>query len=454
MIFAQGSLASVLLIATCCLPTLNAHVLERDLVANSLTQRSFEGFTLGYYDDLSDLNLPVSCQNALQRRIYCDSAVANYTDVPTWRGDVDTEKTSYESVCDDSCGASIRSYWDGIVKECDQSWDPDTLTIDAVGWLWEAWNETCYYDPETGRNCNEVINELIEADKANDTHDYTCSYCRVEHYKMMQRSPYSAYDDFYQDEFQDTNEKCGLDNPTEMPFRWIDGICDFETYKIQEGDTCGSIAIKFSVSSKDVRDSYASIYGGELWKPACDQLRPGLSVCIPQPCKIYELLPDDTCASVEAQQHFPGGDSLRTYNPWIRPDCSNLQLSRDSPVGVVCVSSRSDEEVTSNGESSSSSSSDATSTTSSRVSTTDISSSSTGPAPTTGSHVTSSRPTEITSMATSGPSGAQLTAPTAGNSASATPSTSRDDVSGASVAGPGRLQVVVVLAALVLSQMI
>lgn len=155
--FASTSLASILLLATSSLPILSALVLDPNLDVTSLNERSkFSGFRLQEDDAfLEDLGLPASCNNALTQTIFCDRFVSKYGDIPTWRGVIDTNETSYESVCDASCGASIRSYWDGIVKECAgnifrEDW---TLNLQA-GWLWEAWNETCYYDPESGRNCN------------------------------------------------------------------------------------------------------------------------------------------------------------------------------------------------------------------------------------------------------------------------------------------------------------
>jgi len=162
MFFARGfttgstSLASILLLATCSLPTLNALVLEPTLDVVSLTERSkFPGFRLEEAEWLEDVELPASCKNALTQKIFCDEFISDYGDVPKWRGFVDTNQTSYESVCDASCGASIRSYWDGIVKECAGHIFQENATWNlGAGWVWEAWNETCYYDPESGRNCN------------------------------------------------------------------------------------------------------------------------------------------------------------------------------------------------------------------------------------------------------------------------------------------------------------
>lgn len=168
MFFAQGfttgstSLASILLLATCSLPTLNALVLDRDPDTASLTERSkFSGFLLEEESYLDHLEMPASCKNALMQTILCDDYISDYGGPPKWRGYVDTNETSYESVCDASCGASIHSYWDGIVKECAGYIYQEEATLNlGAGRLWEAWNETCYYDPESGRNCNGKLLRL------------------------------------------------------------------------------------------------------------------------------------------------------------------------------------------------------------------------------------------------------------------------------------------------------
>lgn len=155
----SASLASVLLLATCSLPTLNALSLEPGLDTTSLTERSkFSGFRLVEDGDLDDWGFPTSCNNALTQTIFCDEYISAYGDEPTWRGYIDTNETSYESICDASCGASIRSYWDGIVTECAGYIYQENATLNLrAGWFWEAWNETCYYDPESGRNCNGKV---------------------------------------------------------------------------------------------------------------------------------------------------------------------------------------------------------------------------------------------------------------------------------------------------------
>ncbi|KAH0294746.1 hypothetical protein KCU62_g111, partial [Aureobasidium sp. EXF-3399] len=372
--------------------------------ATSLTEGSeFYGFQLEEAGYLDSRGLPASCINALTQMIYCDAYVYDFGGEPRWRGYVDTNETTYESVCDASCGASIRSYWDGIVEECaGHNFSSNTTITIGAGRLWEAWNETCYYDPDSGRNCNEIINDFAEVDDIEHMpYDEICSYCQVEHYRMMQNSPYSAYDEFFQRELQKINEKCGLDIPTDISFppeppRALDLGCFYEAYKIQEGDTCASVAEKYNLTAEDIRASYAMRYAAEKWPADCDNFRAGLVVCIPR-------------AAGEDEAALADGELSSSAD--VEPSISPL------------------------------------------TSTPQVSSSSTKTASTTGIPVNSSQSTGIISMATSessGTIGAKPATQTAGSSADATPSVSVDHVSAASMIGFGRSQIIAVAAALML----
>jgi len=220
---------------------------------------------------------------------------------------------------------------------------------------------------------------------------------------MMRNSPYSAYDEVYQIEYEDINRRCGLNNDITFPLEGStpeEVVCTSTGYKIQEGDTCASIAEKFNISSEDVRISYASSYGGlPLDTVDCDDLGWDSNICIPQSSQNGEVVPADEKSASSAD-----------INP----------------------------------------------STSAWVSATQISSSSTSTASSAVDRITSAQSTGMTSMATSGSSatsGAKLTAQTAGSSSSATPSVSVDNVSAASMIGLCKSQIVAIVIALVLCQM-
>ncbi|KAI5229231.1 hypothetical protein E4T46_01629 [Aureobasidium subglaciale] len=392
-------LASTLLTATCQLSAATDSVLERDVDADVLVARSeFLGFSMYKKGEVEATDLPSSCKTALTQKVLCDNQIADYGGELQWRGYVFTEITSYESVCDASCGDSIRSYFDGVAKECAGLKVFDQINTFKAGRLLEGWTETCYYDPESGRNCNDGFSGDFE-DVYNMPLDEMCSFCYVEHYRIMQKSPYSAYDAFYEHNLQMINEKCGLNNPTEVPFpldppQEQDLHCSSKIYHlIQAGETCTSIAKDYDVPEHLILDSYSFQYGGWTYEVGCDEFRaglkmcipekdycethyyhtskegdtcasiakaygvasydltyqnegkindcnsipPGLTLCMPPACDTYELQAGDTCHDLEIRFNITSPELLG-YNGWINDDCSNLDTGRMNDGGIVCSS--------------------------------------------------------------------------------------------------------------------
>ena len=154
---------------------------------------------------------------------------------------------------------------------------------------------------------------------------------------MMQQSPYSAYDSQFQSDLQLINKRCGLEIPTEIlphliPVKVeVDPFCLSDIYHVtEEGDTCNSIAKNYGVAS-------AAVQSGNSRKISdCGMIQAGQELCMPLTCSIYELQQDDLCVAIEAEYGIRNG--LRTYNPWIDPDCSNLESGRMYFGGIVCIS--------------------------------------------------------------------------------------------------------------------
>lgn len=122
-------------------------------------QRTFPGFTIYKSPDLDELNLPDTCQTALTRKILCNDTVQGY-DGPAWRGVIE-DKKSYDEVCDASCGASLRSYYQDVWQACAGYNITGTPPTMYAGYMWEAWNETCYIEPQSGRYCNGISLQSI-----------------------------------------------------------------------------------------------------------------------------------------------------------------------------------------------------------------------------------------------------------------------------------------------------
>jgi hypothetical protein len=166
-----------------------------------------------------------------------------------------------------------------------------------------------------------------------------CSYCYTTKYRLMQQSPYSAYDDQYQSDLEIINKKCGSNIPTAIPPPLVALRTEVETFCLsdiyhttQKGDTCATIAKAYSVAS------YALVSGNRRSISNCTLIQTGMELCIPLPCDVYELQQDDLCITVQGEQGIRGAATLRTYNPWISSDCSNLQSDRAFSGGIVCIS--------------------------------------------------------------------------------------------------------------------
>ncbi|KAG9933674.1 hypothetical protein KCU98_g985, partial [Aureobasidium melanogenum] len=307
-------------------------------------QRTFPGFSIWQPTELDELNLSESCQTALTRKILCEDTVQGY-DGPAWRGSIE-DKELYDEVCDASCGASLRSYYQDVSQACagyNMTGAPPTMD---GGYMWEAWNETCYIEPQSGRYCNEIIDGFTEVeDIYHMPHNELCSYCYTKFYQMLQASQYSAFDATHDPySIEHINKHCKLHIPTEAPPPLIPSKAPEEPFCLsnvyhttEEGDTCTSISKTYNVSSYALFEANKeNIYG------PCQNtnaIPPGRKFCIPLLCDIYEIQPDDLCITIQYSQNIRGyGVSLRTYNAWINPSCSTLQAVAQNTGSIVCVS--------------------------------------------------------------------------------------------------------------------
>lgn len=99
-------------------------------------------------------------------------------------------------------------------------------------------------------------------------------------------------------------------------------------YIVQPGDTCDSIAVANGVSTHAVIS--ASQAG-----PGCFNLVVGKSLCLPEPCTLYRVQWDDTCADIVAAVPGLRPHHLLTWNPNINPLCTNIGSMHED---LICVS--------------------------------------------------------------------------------------------------------------------
>ena len=100
-----------------------------------------------------------ACGKALTTDIECHTYVPhmNLNHYQKWVGDVELAN----KVCTDTCSDSFRSWNDTVAKDCAADMNssdyiaritPDSLIL-STSQIWQAFNETCVKDDESGRYC-------------------------------------------------------------------------------------------------------------------------------------------------------------------------------------------------------------------------------------------------------------------------------------------------------------
>jgi LysM repeat protein len=161
----------------------------------------------------------------------------------------------------------------------------------------------------------------------------------------MQASPYSVYHDSLQSDYLKARldyiyKKCDVDegptnikDPQYIPVE-VEPIPCFTdvTYTTKEGDTCDSIALRYSVASAAVQSANTDQISN------CSSVKLGRELCIPLTCdRLYVLDDQDTCDSIERATDIDLG-GLRAYNPWINYFCDNLVPTVWIHGRILCLS--------------------------------------------------------------------------------------------------------------------
>ncbi|RKL32578.1 Glucan 1,3-beta-glucosidase [Fusarium proliferatum] len=306
---------------------------------NITGQRNFEGYRIHTENALDIDRFPEACQNALTALVRCDNYTEEWT-TPSYHGILPRD-VDIESVCDEGCARSMSDWRSAVDTYCgNATWHNGAAAGVLGSFISQGINETCQTDKKTGKYCNDIIynftlSESIDKMPTNEL----CSDCYVGRLKMMQASPFSYYnrDLFYEDALKKAVKRCSLSNvpttPKDSPFPsepseprfCLSGV----TYTTKAGDTCDSLALKYSVSS-------AAIFIGNPDILDCADMMEGVSICMPLQCKTYKLQENDTCMSVA---YFTGlqQDDIRLLNPWVHELCGNLQSATIVLGRVICT---------------------------------------------------------------------------------------------------------------------
>jgi hypothetical protein len=170
-----------------------------------------------------------------------------------------------------------------------------------------------------------------------------CRFCNTERIAMMQRTPFSTYDEFWKSQLDYVNTQCGILGSTEIPKNPITftpeppQFClSNSMYTTDITESCDSIALQRNVSSAALFMTNQQVIANCSMIPARTQL------CLPLPCeRTYVLQPKDACSSIEQKNYnttlgFEFGD-LSVFNPWITSGCDNLQIASIYYGHVLCL---------------------------------------------------------------------------------------------------------------------
>lgn len=169
-------------------------------------------------------------------------------------------------------------------------------------------------------------------------HSEICSYCYTTRLKMMQASAYSIYDKFYKAQLEYVQSECGFSGPTNLPESLSLAKPDEpiscamnRTHTTEKGDTCDSIAARYSVSSASILMGNSEIIAN------CYRLPVGVDLCIPLSCTpLYQLQDNDTCDTIEQQENL-AYKGLAKLNRWLESDCSNLHIASEVYGKIMCL---------------------------------------------------------------------------------------------------------------------
>ncbi|KAL4962771.1 uncharacterized protein BDV14DRAFT_202405 [Aspergillus stella-maris] len=149
---------------------------------------------------LSTIGLDPSCKAALYQTVNCaDQTASLMTDgyIGSFNNDTITAQ-----VCSAGCEASIAKLHQTIDSTCGSSASlvPGLPFLDMLDLLWGNWNQSCFVNPTTGKNCNDIIAAFPEVeDLADLLEPNLCSYCNVQKLALMQAD---AYNDEYDKDWQ------------------------------------------------------------------------------------------------------------------------------------------------------------------------------------------------------------------------------------------------------------
>ncbi|KAG6365631.1 hypothetical protein INS49_007242 [Diaporthe citri] len=305
---------------------------------------SFVGFSMFPNGTLSSLGLDLdsACESALYQTVDCDDATSTLM-TDGYIGSFDNA-TLTASVCAAGCGSSLAQLHADVATSCGEAAKLiDGLPfLSLVDMLWSNWNQSCFYDPATGENCNDVIAAFSNVTDVTllPTEDL-CSSCYLQKFALLQADAFSGvYEENWQSTYETVAAAC---NVTVADFNITDSAFNVtvpttetncvsgNTYTAQAGDTCDAIALAHSVSAASLYHINSNIHN-------CSAVAAGTTLCLPLACATtYTVQADDTCTGIAVDAGLYTSD-VRAFNTLLDWNCTNLHATNPYWGATLCVS--------------------------------------------------------------------------------------------------------------------
>ncbi|KAL2204346.1 hypothetical protein CC79DRAFT_1277976 [Sarocladium strictum] len=299
------------------------------------------GFQLVRQDVLDASDLSSSCASTLAKAIDCDEHVAGLGE-RQYHGALEDDDLT-KAICSTTCQNALKAAEHRINGACASTPElfPGIPVVSLLYAVISGWNETCLQDPESGINCNDIIDSWDDYEDLDDMpKSELCSYCFGARLRMMQASAYSVYDELFAEMLKHVNKECGVQGPTDpiVPEPLCDNdededyLCDGgETHTSKEGDTCDSIAQAHSVSA-------SSLYYINADLVDCNDVWTGQRLCLPDACETVHIVQEgETCKSI-AREYGVSPESIVDWNVALDSTCSNIWAENPFWGRTICVS--------------------------------------------------------------------------------------------------------------------
>ncbi|KAI1066831.1 hypothetical protein LB506_012125 [Fusarium annulatum] len=295
-------------------------------------------FPQGY---LASSGLSTTCETTLYQSVNCPQEASDLMS----DGYIDSDDQSVtDLICRPVCGSSIGHMRSKVASACgSEEFVPGMSYVSLVDKFWSSWNQSCFSDPKTGKNCNSVISAFPQVDDLSELpKSDLCSYCNVEQYAIMQKDAYTgAYDEYAKGSYEYVAKACNLNvdnfNATDSAFNVtspdVTGeVCvSGKTYTTRDGDTCDSIALSQGVSAATMYYINANIFN-------CSKITAGTDLCLPLTCtSIYQVRKGDNCLHIALNAGILKS-KLISFNSQLNSNCTNLHDADPDWGSVLCVS--------------------------------------------------------------------------------------------------------------------